>query len=762
MNVHPFEHVERRYLTNFASVFFSPKSNHEPTMPYSPTGGVPFAPTAPSYEFAPSSPILLKSAPIPRASVPVLATRAPFRLIPDMGMDPSFAPNFVTNVPKLATAVPVPRTTTPFRPTTGSILPTTAPFPLIVDTLPTANTGLSNKHGSSQSFGRPRPETTQPAAKQPDLAASPPVTATSPVSASSAPVFSPAVAPGSAPFVAPDFVGGPITSPPASKSERPLMAPVIEAPEAPSLLYPVEPLGRYTNIQPFDSSTVLASKNVPIRETPVAPIANSPSAPVETLQPFTSTSIVESTVEILKPVSNATFRDSGPSVTATAATHEPPSAASVRTVPLETGRPLTSSPASSAPTAFAPTTVAPTSLHSLPHSQNLSAPITILPTEKGNATADGEQLYRREYTSRTITLVLEGGIDLEKEQAKLFQLMQQQMQCYLLDVFGSVMEDFELSITFRYTGSDTDGRRLEGEEVYADVAVIFSLVGTDPILVRSKSQEDIDKIFSGFFERDSLQALLESMKKSRVQVTALSTAFLDGGVSTTKPGTKLVFVGVMTGGLAVVGIAAAFLYKERRCSDDLDEEDVDTLAAVRSKSDPFASHCVPSTMMIVPFGNSRKYHDALLDAPNIDAPSILNKEMGFKVIDGPDLVASTPGLGSWNGMWDNDCHSTAESTAYSRSDFLDDRPRPEYDSRQPGQRFRPWDSDLTNQRKPIKQSRLMRPFQPSVTHHRNDNESIASESSMQPLVSRSRKTKKPKPKPESQAPTGGQDVEGDE
>jgi hypothetical protein len=136
--------------------------------------------------------------------------------------------------------------------------------------------------------------------------------------------------------------------------------------------------------------------------------------------------------------------------------------------------------------------------------------------------------------------------------------------------------------------------------------------------------------------------------------------------------------------------------------------------------------------------------------------------MGFKVIDGPDLVASTPGLGSWNGMWDNDCHSTAESTAYSRSDFLDDRPRPEYDSRQPGQRFRPWDSDLTNQRQPIKQSRLMRPFQPSVTHHRNDDESIASESSMQPLVSRSRKTKKPKPKPESQAPTGGQDMEGDE
>lgn len=391
-----------------------------------------------------------------------------------------------------------------------------------------------------------------------------------------------------------------------------------------------------------------------------------------------------------------------------------------------------------------------------------SVQITALPTSKGSPKADGEQLYRREYTSRTITIVLEGNIDLAKEQAKLFQSTQQQMQYYLVDVFGSVMEDFELSITFRYTGSDTNGRRLQGEVAYADVAVILSLVGTDPILVRNKSQEDIDKMVRGFFKGDSLQKLMESMKESGVHVTALSTTFLDGEVSTTKQGTKVLFVGALTGGLAVVGIAATFFYKRRRCSNDLpeDEGDPGSLAAVCCKSDPFESHPSPDTMMIVSFDDSRKYQDALLDAANTDAPSAPNKAIGFKMIDGPDLVASTPGLDSWNGMWDIDCHSIAESTAHSRSDFLDDRPRPEYDSRQPGQRFRPWNSDTTNLRKPIKQSRLMRPFQPAGTHHRNDHESIASESSMRPLVSRSRKATKPKPKPEALAPN--QDVEGDE
>ena len=85
-------------------------------------------------------------------------------------------------------------------------------------------------------------------------------------------------------------------------------------------------------------------------------------------------------------------------------------------------------------------------------------------------------------------------------------------------------------------------------------------------------------------------------------------------------------------------------------------------------------------MMILSFEDSRKYQDALLDAANTDAPSAPNEDVGFKMIDAPDLVASTPGLDSWNVIWDIDCHSTAESTAYSRGDFLDDRPRPEYDS----------------------------------------------------------------------------------
>ena len=198
-------------------------------------------------------------------------------------------------------------------------------------------------------------------------------------------------------------------------------------------------------------------------------------------------------------------------------------------------------------------------------------------------------------------------------------------------------------------------------------------------------------------------------------------------------------VGALSGGLLLIGLATAARSRKRRYTIEQEEN---SQAAVYLESEHFVSKPIPKRIAIVSYEKAKLYQQGLLDAPNSDTIAKTNKHVGFKMMDGPDLLASTTEMDQRMDMWD-DSHSLADSTVCVRNSFLDDRPRPEYRSKQLGQKFRPWE-ETADPRKPAKQSRLLRPFNPTKKyHHPSDDESVASASSMQPQVPQRRKNETP-------------------
>lgn len=739
----------RVHFTHFAPA--SPISKYTHTPPNCPPSGEVYAPSSPALETASSAPFPPTAAPIPSNALTLPKINQDNGDSITVSYYPTSGELYAPATPALEAA---PSASAFSRPV---LIPSNAP------SQPKANKGEgpANSDEPKHSLGRASPVSHSPTTK-PDLVTQRPVQIPPNASVTHSPTKKQVLV---TPRPVKIQLTAPVTHSPTKKpnvvTPRPVenqatdsapAAPIFSPVFAPGNVSPVAPsLSGALAEAPGATSPILLSPTAPVLGTPIAPFL--PVATSQSMQPQrvsqqpTRAHLVESTEGTLKPTSIAASRVSGPAVNATTFAHTPSHTVPLRTVPNAVAQTATSSPVNSK---FR--SLAPMSLHPLPTPSTSLIPITASPTAHGTRNVDSKHVYRREYTSSIITLVLEGDIDLVNQQAKMFHATAQQMQYYLVDVLGPVMEDFELSITYHYSRPEDDGRRLKGEVVYADLAVTLSLVDSDPALVKDKSQEDIDKILRGFFERSSLQKLQERLKETGVDVTALSTTFPSGEVSTTK-GRSMGLLGVaLAGGLLFVSIAGACLCKRRKCMTALQEADENTCAAVRSKSGSFVSKPMPDTLMIVPYEKAKRYQDSLLDAADTNELDAEKNGTDNKMIDDPYLVASTPGVESWNDMWDKDCHSIDESTQYSRSEFLDDRPRPEYDSRKMGQRFRPWDDDVTNQRQPIKKSRLMRPFQPRKSHTDDDSESAASASSMQPLVPRSRMNKKSKPWPESPAP----------
>lgn len=200
---------------------------------------------------------------------------------------------------------------------------------------------------------------------------------------------------------------------------------------------------------------------------------------------------------------------------------------------------------------------------------------------------------------------------------------------------------------------------------------------------------------------------------------------------------RSLMIGALSGGLLLLGLFTAARFQKRRYTIEQEEN---SHAAVYLESEHFVSKPVPKRIAIVSYEKAKLYRQALLDAPNSDAKP--NRNVGFKMMDGPDLLASTTEMDQRMDLWD-DSHSLAGSTICVRNSFLDDRPRPEYRSKQLGQKFRPWEQ-TADPKKPAKQSRLLRPFMPATNNqHQNDDESAASGNSMQPQVPQSRKNKLP-------------------
>jgi hypothetical protein len=201
---------------------------------------------------------------------------------------------------------------------------------------------------------------------------------------------------------------------------------------------------------------------------------------------------------------------------------------------------------------------------------------------------------------------------------------------------------------------------------------------------------------------------------------------------------RSLLVGALSGGLLLIGLATAARFRKRRYTIEQEEN---SQAAVYLESEHFVSKPVPKRIAIVSYEKAKLYQQALLDAPSSDAKP--KRDVGFKMMDGPDLLASTTDMDQRMDLWD-DSHSLADSTICVRNSFLDDRPRPEYRSKQLGHKFRPWEENA-DPRKPAKQSRLLRPFVPVMKDHdQNGDESVASGNSMQPQVPQSRKNKTPK------------------
>ena len=512
------------------------------------------------------------------------------------------------------------------------------------------------------------------------------------------------------PSLPPDYRSAPKPEP----EPEPDPAPKTPAPTSPITIAPV------ATVQP-----ITAANAVPITTAPVLsfsfthPITAPPvTRPPIAVQPTTSAPISAAPI-MLSPATQIPFFPFS-------FTHSPV-AAPVTAAPV-TAAPVTAPPVTRAPITVQPTTSAPIS----------TAPVTVSPVTAAPVIPDSDrtQLYRREYSSRLLTLELEGDIDLAATEGIIFQIMEQEMTPYLVETVGPALEDFELSVTFQYTATLDRGRRLK-EMINAEVAVMMTFVHANPRFVESYSQEEIDMIVHGFFEGDTLHHLKVSIEDSGVDITALSTVQVQLEPEETEPtgnensSLAAVVAGLLSGGLVISGLMAAILCRQQRYRV---QQEVESHAAKIVESQQFLPNQTSSNHKIASSKSEGLYQEALLDAPTPDKSANLNKDVGFQMTDGPDLVASSPAIDQVTNVWDD--RSMAESTVFTRTNLPEDRPRPEYNSKQRGQRFRPWEnkSDPKQPAKlPAKRSRLMRSFK-QVRNEQDDIASLDSANSMRPQV----------------------------
>jgi hypothetical protein len=271
----------------------------------------------------------------------------------------------------------------------------------------------------------------------------------------------------------------------------------------------------------------------------------------------------------------------------------------------------------------------------------------------------------------------------------------------------------------------------------------------------------------------------------------------DGTESSDKSSMTAVIAAALSGGLVVVGLAAAVLCRQQRYgvhhelqdraagqtngrenqkflayAEEPSSNNSIRIISYESNSDTdgnLSSLEDPTERQLVVYkGPADGNQEYMLDAPKSGSVRKESKGASFKMLDGPDLVASAP------ATWDDGQFSMAESTVYTRSNPSNDLPRPEYNSKKRGQKFRPWDKGTGNRTKnsqeprrapmterpppthitttrppPGKErSRLWKPF------NKNELRKLANEegsvSSMKPRASASRNKKKAPPQQRSE------------
>jgi hypothetical protein len=276
-------------------------------------------------------------------------------------------------------------------------------------------------------------------------------------------------------------------------------------------------------------------------------------------------------------------------------------------------------------------------------------------------------------------------------QGILFEVIEGQMRPYLVESIGAVLEDFELSMTFKEIAPWV---RVQPAVVTSEIMANLMLANADKNMVNAFTDGQLTSLVKAFFMDGAAYEMLTKLGNSGIEVKSLLVLVPAETSSPSKveeKGHAGLIAGMLSGGFVCALLAATvvanrkkhFGVQEEMALDhaNLDESKIFLFGKNPSKIGDFDNSSFTPSLPPLPH-DMYVDHDYLLDAPEADI-SVGNKDsVAFKMVDGPDLVASTT---NWA-----DSHSIGDSTVYTRTQE-EDAPRPEYGTNQrTGKRWRPW------------------------------------------------------------------------